>query len=325
MPSARSSSRSPPRFGGGTVRDVLLDRRPFYWVEHEYYVLLIFAMSIGAAIVFRVVSTVASDRAMLVADAVGLGLFSVTGTSLALVAQMTPTVAVMMGIISAVFGGVVRDVLCNEVPMILRDRSPYATCSFVGCWVYVGLTWLRADQEAALLTGALVTMAMRLLSVQLGWKLPSWQIPQKREKPALGRLFHFRLTDDFRSDCGFVLLAGTDADHAFDLGHEDLAVTDLARVGGLHDRIQHGVELVLGHDDFDLDLRQEIDHILGAAIQLGVALLAAEALYLGHGEAGHAHIRQRLAYLVELERFDDGGNLLHGWPLSVFVVEDDRF
>ncbi|MNY33731.1 hypothetical protein D3C86_1680220 [compost metagenome] len=71
------------------------------------------------------------------------------------------------------FGGVVRDVLCNEVPMILRDRSPYATCSFVGCWVYVGLTWLRADQEAALLTGALVTMAMRLLSVQLGWKLPS--------------------------------------------------------------------------------------------------------------------------------------------------------
>ncbi len=160
-------------FGGGTVRDVLLDRRPFYWVEHEYYVLLIFAMSIGAAIVFRVVSTVASDRAMLVADAIGLGLFSVTGTSLALVAQMTPTVAVMMGIISAVFGGVVRDVLCNEVPMILRDRSPYATCSFVGCWVYVGLTWLRADQEAALLTGALVTMAMRLLSVQLGWKLPS--------------------------------------------------------------------------------------------------------------------------------------------------------
>lgn len=160
-------------FGGGTVRDVLLDRRPFYWVEHEGYVLLIFAMSIGAAIVLRVVSRVASERALLVADAIGLGLFSVTGTSLALVAQMTPTVAVMMGIISAVFGGVVRDVLCNEVPMILRDRSPYATCSFFGCWVYVGLTWLQAQQEVALLAGAVTIIAMRLLSVRFGWKLPS--------------------------------------------------------------------------------------------------------------------------------------------------------
>ncbi|HBD39620.1 MAG TPA: hypothetical protein DC084_39245, partial [Cupriavidus sp.] len=160
-------------FGGGTLRDVLLDRRPFYWVDHEYYVLLIFVMSLGASFVLRVASRVASDRTMLVADAIGLGLFSVTGTSLALVAQMTPTVAVMMGIISAVFGGVVRDVLCNEVPMILRDRSPYATCSFVGCWIYVGLTWLRADQEVALLAGALVTMGMRLVSVQFGWKLPS--------------------------------------------------------------------------------------------------------------------------------------------------------
>lgn len=160
-------------FGGGTVRDVLLDRRPFYWVEHEGYVLLIFAMSIGASLVLRVVSRVASERAMIVADAIGLGLFSVTGASLALVAQMTPTVAVMMGIISAVFGGVVRDVLCNEVPMILRDRSPYATCSFVGCWVYMGLTWLQVQQEAALLTGALTVIAMRLVSVRYGWKLPS--------------------------------------------------------------------------------------------------------------------------------------------------------
>ncbi|WP_035822406.1 trimeric intracellular cation channel family protein [Cupriavidus sp. SK-4] len=160
-------------FGGGTVRDVLLDRRPFYWVDHEGYVLLIFVMSFGASFVLRVVSRVASDRAMIVADAIGLGLFSVTGASLALVAQMTPTVAVMMGIISAVFGGVVRDVLCNEVPMILRDRSPYATCSFIGCWIYVGMSWLAVQQEAALLTGAVAIIAMRLMSVRYGWKLPS--------------------------------------------------------------------------------------------------------------------------------------------------------
>ncbi|MFS8976049.1 trimeric intracellular cation channel family protein [Cupriavidus necator] len=160
-------------FGGGTVRDVLLDRRPFYWVDHEGYVLLIFALSFGASFVLRVLSRVANERTLIVADAIGLGLFSVTGASLALVAQMTPTVAVMMGIISAVFGGVVRDVLCNEVPMILRDRSPYATCSFIGCWIYVGLTWLEIRQEAALLTGAVAIIAMRLVSVRYDWKLPS--------------------------------------------------------------------------------------------------------------------------------------------------------
>lgn len=160
-------------FGGGTVRDVLLDRRPFYWVDHEGYVLLIFALSFGASFVLRVLSRVANERTLIVADAIGLGLFSVTGASLALVAQMTPTVAVMMGIISAVFGGVVRDVLCNEVPMILRDRSPYATCSFIGCWIYVGMTWLAVQQEAALLTGAVAIIAMRLVSVRYDWKLPS--------------------------------------------------------------------------------------------------------------------------------------------------------
>jgi uncharacterized membrane protein YeiH len=57
--------------------------------------------------------------------------------------------------------------------MILRDRSPYATCSFFGCWVYIGLTYLQADQEVALLTGALITIATRLFSVWYGWKLPS--------------------------------------------------------------------------------------------------------------------------------------------------------
>ncbi|MCY1311680.1 hypothetical protein D9M70_620140 [compost metagenome] len=57
--------------------------------------------------------------------------------------------------------------------MILRDRSPYATCSFVGCWIYIGLTWLEVQQEAALMTGALAIIAMRLVSVRYGWKLPS--------------------------------------------------------------------------------------------------------------------------------------------------------
>ncbi|SOZ01697.1 conserved protein of unknown function [Cupriavidus taiwanensis] len=88
-------------------------------------------------------------------------------------------------------------------------------------------------------------------------------------------------------------------------------------MGGLDDGVQHGVELVLGHHHFDLDLGQEVDHVLGAAVQLGMPFLAAKSLYFGHRQPGHADISQGFTHLVELERFDDGGNLLHDWPLFI--------
>src|SRR3546814_1352510 len=79
------------------------------------------------------------------------------------------------------------------------------------------------------------------------------------------------------------------------LPDENLAVADLAGAGGLHHRLDHGVGLVVGDRDLELDLGQEIDHVLGAAVQLGVALLAAEALDLGDGDARHAGVGQRLS------------------------------
>jgi hypothetical protein len=95
------------------------------------------------------------------------------------------------------------------------------------------------------------------------------------------------------------------------LTDEDLAVTDLAGVGGLGDGLDHLIELVVGDGDFDLHLGQEVDHVLGTAIQLGVAFLPAEALDLGDGDALHADLRERLAHVVQLERLDDGSDQLH--------------
>ncbi|HWX10808.1 MAG TPA: trimeric intracellular cation channel family protein, partial [Trinickia sp.] len=122
-------------FGGGTVRDVLLERRPFFWVEHQGYVIVLFALSFFAPFVLRMASRVFSERALLVADAIGLGLFSISGTSIALEAGMPWFIAAMMGVVTGVFGVIIRDVLCNEVPLILRDSRPYATCAFAGCWL----------------------------------------------------------------------------------------------------------------------------------------------------------------------------------------------
>ena len=106
-----------------------------------------------------------------------------------------------------------------------------------------------------------------------------------------------------------------------DRGDEDLAVADLAGARCLDDRLDRRLDLVLGDNDFDLDLRQEIDDVFGAAVELGVALLAAEALDLGDGEPRDADLGERLAHFVELERLHDRFDLPHrGLPGSPGIV-----
>ncbi|TDN68737.1 putative membrane protein YeiH [Paraburkholderia sp. BL10I2N1] len=159
-------------FGGGTVRDVLLERRPFYWVQHQDYVIVIFALSIFAPMLLKAISRVVSERMLLIADAIGLGLFSVSGTSLALDAQMPWFTSVMMGVLTGVFGGVIRDVLCNEVPLILRDSRPYATCAFVGCWIYLLLDYINFDTIYSVLIGTGFILVARLATYKLNVRLP---------------------------------------------------------------------------------------------------------------------------------------------------------
>src|SRR5690606_7256568 len=99
-------------------------------------------------------------------------------------------------------------------------------------------------------------------------------------------------------------LAGADADGLVEGDDEHLAVADLAGRGRLEDGVERGVEAVVGDRAFDLQLGQEVDDVFGAAVQLGMALLPAEAFHFGDGDAGHAYFGERFAHLVELERAD---------------------
>ncbi|CAJ0770026.1 MULTISPECIES: trimeric intracellular cation channel family protein [Ralstonia] len=159
-------------FGGGTLRDLLLDRRPFYWIEHEQYLLALFVMSLFANWVIRLVSQLVSDRVLIVADAIGMGLFGVLGTQLALDAGVPVFVSVMMGVITAAFGGLLRDVVCNEVPMLLRDNHPYATCAFVGCFLYVGLTHTDLLPSVSVVIATLAIVIGRLATLRWNITLP---------------------------------------------------------------------------------------------------------------------------------------------------------
>ena len=162
-------------FGGGTVRDVLLDRRPLFWVEHAAWLWVLMALCIGAMLFMRARHLEPTERAMQWPDALGLGLFTAGGTQIALDASMPAIVAVVMGLVTAVFGGVLRDIVCNEIPRAFSDHRPYAICSFAGGWVMVLAHALAAPQWIALLAAAATATLLRLASIVTGWNLPSWQ------------------------------------------------------------------------------------------------------------------------------------------------------
>lgn len=153
-------------FGGGTLRDILLDRRPLFWVTHQEYAILIFVLALIAAPAIRTLRQIVSERLIVIADAIGLGLFSIAGVAAALHAEMPIFIASMMGVITGIFGGVLRDIVCNEVPMVFRDGKPYAICAFIGSWMYLIMIKVGLNLDFALWSSATVITALRLIT----WK-----------------------------------------------------------------------------------------------------------------------------------------------------------
>lgn len=162
-------------FGGGTLRDVLLDRRPFFWVERAGWLWLILALSIAAMLLMRARHFAPTERAMQWPDALGLGLFTAGGTQIALDQGLSAIVAVLMGLVTAVFGGVLRDIVCNELPRAFSDHRPYAVCAFAGGWALVGAQALGAPGWLALALATALTAGLRALALWTGYELPRWE------------------------------------------------------------------------------------------------------------------------------------------------------
>ena len=163
-------------FGGGTLRDVLLDRRPFFWVANQWYVWALLTLCAAAMLMLRARHFRVTERAMQWPDALGLGLFAASGTQIALDAQMPGLIAVLMGVMTAAFGGVLRDIVCNEIPSAFRDHRPYAVCAFVGGWVVVAIDRMAQMPTLALAVGGLLATVLRLLAIRLDWTLPRWRV-----------------------------------------------------------------------------------------------------------------------------------------------------
>ncbi len=162
-------------FGGGTLRDLLLDHRPFFWVQHVEMLWGVLGLCVLAMAFLRQQHEGLTERAIQWPDALGLGLFTATGVHQALLLNMPALVAVLMGLITGVFGGVLRDVVCNQIPTAFRDHRPYALCAFAGGWLYVGLWHLQTPGWLSLLVCVLVTAGLRALALWRNWQLPMWK------------------------------------------------------------------------------------------------------------------------------------------------------
>ena len=170
-------------FGGGTLRDVLLDNRPFYWMANWGYFPAILAICVPFVYSIRTfrVATALHRRAVKT-DAVGLALFTITGAGIALAHDAPLVVAVLMGVVAGTTGGVLRDVVVNDVPDLFRPGGLYASASFAGALAFVLALEVGTAYTSAALLGVAIVVVLRLVSVRLGvgFPLPQWMAERRQ-------------------------------------------------------------------------------------------------------------------------------------------------
>ncbi len=158
--------------GGGTLRDVLLGQLPVFWVQQPAYLLV----CVGVAALLFFTAHIPQSRLTLVLwlDAIGLALFAVTGAEKTLLSGAGPVVAVAMGVMTATFGGIIRDILGGETPIIL-SREIYVTAALLAALVFVAGLTLGLTHPVALVSGFVAGFVLRAAALIWGWSLPRYR------------------------------------------------------------------------------------------------------------------------------------------------------
>lgn len=161
--------------GGGTLRDILLGRSPVFWVKDSIYVPVILGST-----AFTIVYTrfrIPPLRLLLIADAFGLAIFSISGAQIAEATGASWIVVILMGAITGAAGGMIRDALCGEIPLILRGRQLYASAALGGTSLYVLVHALGGTRPLAAVIGFLAVVILRFASIFFGIELPVYDLP----------------------------------------------------------------------------------------------------------------------------------------------------
>lgn len=155
-------------FGGGTLRDLCLDRHPLFWIERPQYPVIVFALSLLAVIFPKGVA--ASERFLSLPDALGMGLFTVAGAAIAWDAGTSYFLAALFGVMTGTFGGVIAEIICNRVPATFQPGSPLnISCCFVGAWCFLLTNETLLARPWAMVLGVAVATLFRLLALRFRW------------------------------------------------------------------------------------------------------------------------------------------------------------
>ena len=163
--------------GGGTLRDLLLNRDTVFWIADPTYLWVIIATTFLTIGFFRLFKP--AFKHLLVADALGLALFTILGAQIAEVEGATPLVIVVMGITTGVAGGILRDILLNEIPLLFRSDEPlYSVAALVGVLLYLLLQQLGLDTLTSSLFGMVLITLVRLAAIFYKIQLPTFRVTE---------------------------------------------------------------------------------------------------------------------------------------------------
>jgi uncharacterized membrane protein YeiH len=164
--------------GGGTIRDVLLDRNPIFWIADPTYL----AVGAGAALVIFFTAHLLESRmrALVWLDSFALAIAVAAGAGVALSLEQSGVIVILMGMITGCMGGLMRDVVVGEVPLVLKQGELYVTAAFAGAAAAVAATYAM-DTSPALLIGAALTWVLRAGSLHFGWHLPVYKSTPPKE------------------------------------------------------------------------------------------------------------------------------------------------
>lgn len=158
--------------GGGTIRDVLFGRHPLVWIAHPEYLLL----TLGAATLTSIVARHIHRLRMtfITVDAIGLAAFTILGCDIGMTVSTSPVIVVLAGVLTGIGGGMLRDLLCGQVPLVLR-REMYASVACIAGTMYVAMVYFNVPNGVATSVGFVAGFVIRMLAVWFGWRFRTFE------------------------------------------------------------------------------------------------------------------------------------------------------
>ena len=157
--------------GGGTLRDVLLGRHPLSWIEHPSYLVIVLVAALATALIAPIAKRLRTS--FLVLDAIGLVVFTVIGCDIAKGLELHWIIILVSGMVTGTFGGVLRDVLCTQIPLLFR-KELYASVSLVTGGLYMIAPHLGIDHTVGMVVAMVVGFVLRMLAIRYHWEMPKF-------------------------------------------------------------------------------------------------------------------------------------------------------